>query len=82
MFTAGLGSPHLAGGAGEARRAFAHESVQQGVAAPAVPARIAGTAVPLHLTVSAHEARLADTLVAPGQLLGQRNRTHRRRNIS
>lgn len=68
---AGL-DPHLTGCTSEALRAFTHESVQQGVAAAPVPTRTAGTAVPLNLTVSAHESRLANTLVASGHLLAQR----------
>lgn len=60
---------HLAGCASETLRAFTHESIQQSMAATAVPARAASTAVPLNLAVSTHETRLANTLVASGHLL-------------
>ena len=64
--------PHLTGCTSEALRALAHEAVQQGVAAAAVPTWTAGTAVPLDLTVPTHKSRLANTLVASGHLLEQK----------
>lgn len=60
---------HLTSCTSEALEAFTHEAVQQGVAATTVPAWTARTAVPLDLTVPAHKARLADTLIPSGHLL-------------
>lgn len=60
---------HLAGGSTEARRTFADEAAQQGVAAPAVPTRSTGAAVPPQLAVPAHKPRRADALVSSGRVL-------------
>lgn len=68
FFPAGS-SPHLTGCAMEALRAFTHKHFQEGVTAAAVPARTAGAAVSLNLTVSTHEPHRADTLVASGRIL-------------
>lgn len=64
--------PHLTGCTSEALRAFTRKALQQGMAAPTAPTRTAGTAVSLNLAVATHESRLANTLVASGRLLKQK----------
>lgn len=53
----------------ELRRAFAHKAVRRGVAPATVLARSALTFTPLDLTVSAHEPRGAQAVVAAQPLL-------------
>lgn len=63
---------HLAGGASEAGRTLADEAAREGVAAPAVPARGAGAAVPPQLAAPTHEPRRAGALVPSGRVLKAR----------